>query len=93
MSECDKYAHMKLTFWDSVELTREEGTGCRIQIRREKLEVKIFQYLGAISCKHVRMEGEIEEKTVQGRRVIKELKSIMKKKMVVVIVPSTYTLM
>ncbi len=42
---------------------------CKIWLGKEKMEeVNEFRYLGTILCKHGSMEGEIRERTVNGRQ-------------------------
>ena len=49
---------------------------------KEKLEVNSLKYLGAVICKHGRMKSEIQERTIQGRKVIRELVNILIGRMV-----------
>ncbi len=41
-------------------------------------EVKEFKYLGTELCKHGEMDGEIRERAVKGRSVIRSHASVMK---------------
>ncbi len=45
-------------------------------------EVNSFKYLGAMICKHGKMEGEVQERTLQGRKVIGELGRVLRGGMV-----------
>lgn len=52
---------------------------CNIKLNGEKMEeVNEFKYLGSNLCKHGSMEGETRERSVQGRRVIGSLESMIK---------------
>ena len=52
---------------------------CNVGLKGEQLEeVKEFKYLGSVLSKDGGMEGEIRERTLQGRRAIGELGTVVK---------------
>ena len=52
---------------------------CEVALGEEKMEdVNKFKYLGTVLCKYGGMEGEIRERAVKGRCVIRPLARIMR---------------
>ena len=52
---------------------------CRVYIKGKQLEeVKEFKYLGSVISKDGTMDGEIKERTLQGRKAIGELGSVVR---------------
>ncbi len=51
------------------------------EVKWSEGEVNEFKYFGTILCKHGSMEGEIRERTVQGRQVMGALEEKRKRKL------------
>ena len=70
----EKREYEVIDFGTQYRIAKEERTGCKIKLGRENLEeVDSFKYLGAVLCKHGSMDGEVRERSIQGRRVIRKL--------------------
>ncbi len=68
-----------INFAKPYKVELEAVLGCKIWFGKEKMEeVNEFKYLGTILCKHGSMEGEIRERTVKGRQVMRVLERVMK---------------
>lgn len=58
---------------------RESELTCEIKVKEASLEeLREFKYLGFALWKYNTMEGEIRERSLQGRRVLGELESVIR---------------
>ena len=68
-----------LDFGEAYRVRRPNVLNCKIRIGKEQLEeVSEFKYLGSVLCKNDTLESEIRERTIQGRKAIGELGSVVK---------------
>lgn len=79
----ERRMHETIDFKEKYRIKKEHKKSCKIKLKNEVLEeVESFKYLGAVLCKYGKMESEIKERKMQGRKVIGELDSILKGRMV-----------
>ena len=75
----ERRMHETIDFKTKYIIKKDHDKNCKIKLRNEDLEeVESFKYLGAVLCKYGKMECEITERKLQGRKVIGELGCILK---------------